>query len=169
MDPDNVHGGKTYRRRRPGARLRLAPCHCAQHEQHGGRRTVHHHPPDHRLHGRTAVHAGLAARRACWRCATAWCGANWPPPCRARGGTYLYLREAFRKTALGGILPFLFIWQFIFSGPLEIASGYIGFAQYVDYFWRGMTPLADANWWPPRWARWWSRCSTAGSRPVGRT
>ena len=56
------------------------------------------------------------------------------------GGTYLYLREAFRKTSLGGILPFLFIWQFIFSGPLEIASGYIGFAQYVGYFWRGMGP-----------------------------
>src|SRR3954449_3013127 len=55
------------------------------------------------------------------------------------GGTYLYLREAFRKTSLGGILPFLFIWQFIFSGPLEIASGYIGFAQYVGYFWRGMS------------------------------
>jgi basic amino acid/polyamine antiporter, APA family len=56
----------------------------------------------------------------------------------ATGGTYVYLREAFRKTALGGLLPFLFIWQFIFSGPLEIASGYIGFAQYVGYFWRGM-------------------------------
>ena len=56
------------------------------------------------------------------------------------GGTYLYLREAFRKTSLGGILPFLFIWQFIFSGPLEIASGYIGFAQYVGYFWHGMGP-----------------------------
>jgi len=55
------------------------------------------------------------------------------------GGTYFYLREIFRKTSLGGILPFLFIWQFLFSGPLEIASGYIGFAQYVGYFWRGMT------------------------------
>ncbi len=54
------------------------------------------------------------------------------------GGSYLYLREAFRKTPLGGILPFLFIWQFIFSGPLEIASGYIGFAQYVGYLWHGM-------------------------------
>src|SRR5579871_3393250 len=54
------------------------------------------------------------------------------------GGTYLYLREAFRHTWLGGLLPFLFIWQFIFSGPLEIASGYIGFAQYVGYFWRAM-------------------------------
>ncbi len=56
------------------------------------------------------------------------------------GGTYLYLREALRETSLGGILPFLFIWQFIFSGPLEIASGYIGFSQYVGYFWRGMGP-----------------------------
>ena len=56
------------------------------------------------------------------------------------GGTYLYLREAFRNTSLGGILPFLFIWQFIFSGPLEIASGYIGFSQYIGYFWRNISP-----------------------------
>jgi amino acid transporter len=60
------------------------------------------------------------------------------------GGTYLYLREAFRGTRWGGILTFLFIWQFILSGPLEIASGYIGFAQYVGYFWRGM------GWWGAR-------------------
>jgi len=57
------------------------------------------------------------------------------------GGSYLYLREAFRHTRLGGILPFLFIWQFIFSGPLEISSGLIGIAQYVGYFWRSMGPL----------------------------
>ena len=54
------------------------------------------------------------------------------------GGTYVYLREAFRGTALGGLLPFLFIWQFILSAPLEIASGYIGFAQYASYFWPAM-------------------------------
>lgn len=57
------------------------------------------------------------------------------------GGTYSYLREAFRNTRLGGLMPFLFIWQFIFSAPLEIASGYIGFAQYLSYFWRSMSPL----------------------------
>jgi amino acid transporter len=56
----------------------------------------------------------------------------------SEGGSYLYLREAFRRTRLGALLPFLFIWQFIFSGPLEIASGYIGFAQYLSYFRRGM-------------------------------
>ncbi len=57
------------------------------------------------------------------------------------GGTYLYLREAFQRTGVGSLLPFLFIWQFIFSGPLEIASGFIGFAQYIGYFWRGMGPV----------------------------
>jgi APA family basic amino acid/polyamine antiporter len=56
------------------------------------------------------------------------------------GGTYLYLMEAFQRTRAGRLFPFLFIWQFIFSGPLEIASGYIGFAQYVGYFWRSMGP-----------------------------
>jgi amino acid transporter len=56
------------------------------------------------------------------------------------GGTYLYLRETFRKTPVAGILPFLFLWQFVLSGPLEIASGNIGFAQYVSYFRHGMGP-----------------------------
>jgi amino acid transporter len=57
------------------------------------------------------------------------------------GGSYLYLRDAFRNTRLGALLPFLFIWQFIFSAPLEIASGYIGFAQYLGYFWKSMSGL----------------------------
>jgi amino acid transporter len=57
------------------------------------------------------------------------------------GGTYLYLSKAFEQTRFGVLLPFLFIWQFIFSGPLEIASGLIGFTQYIGYFWRGMSPL----------------------------
>lgn len=56
------------------------------------------------------------------------------------GGTYLYLRQALARTRLGRLLPFLFIWQFILSGPLEIASGYVGFAQYLGYFWRSMSP-----------------------------
>lgn len=56
------------------------------------------------------------------------------------GGTYLYLREAFRSTRLGRLLPFLFIWQFVWSGPLEIASGFIGFGQYLAYFFPAMGP-----------------------------
>jgi len=56
------------------------------------------------------------------------------------GGSYVYLRDAFGR-GLGRCMAFLFIWQFLLSGPLEIASGYIGFAQYVHYLWPGMTNL----------------------------
>ena len=38
-------------------------------------------------------------------------------------------------------MAFLFIWQFILSGPLEIASGFIGFRQYLGYVWPSMTEL----------------------------
>src|SRR4029453_4410010 len=58
------------------------------------------------------------------------------------GGSYVYLREGFGRETFGRLMGFLFIWQFIFSGPLEIASGYLGFSQYVGYFWRGMSPGA---------------------------
>ncbi len=52
------------------------------------------------------------------------------------GGSYIYLREGFGRESFGRLMAFLFIWQFIISGPLEIASGYIGFAQYMDYIWK---------------------------------
>ena len=55
------------------------------------------------------------------------------------GGSYLYLREAYGRERFGRLLAFLFIWQFILSGPLEIASGYIGFARYSGYIWRSIT------------------------------
>jgi amino acid transporter len=56
------------------------------------------------------------------------------------GGSYVYLREGFGRETFGRLASFLFIWQFILSGPLEIASGYIGFVDYLGYIWKGMTP-----------------------------
>jgi amino acid transporter len=47
------------------------------------------------------------------------------------GGTFEYLKVAYAGSPLGRLLPFLFIWQFILSGPLEIASGTVGFSQYL--------------------------------------
>lgn len=55
------------------------------------------------------------------------------------GGSFHYLREAFGREKFGRLMAFLFVWQFILSGPLEIASGYIGFAQYASYIWKGLT------------------------------
>jgi amino acid transporter len=56
------------------------------------------------------------------------------------GGSFRYLVEAFGPATYGRLVGFLFIWQFILSGPLEIASGYIGFANYAGYIWKGLTP-----------------------------
>src|SRR5213595_3212140 len=54
------------------------------------------------------------------------------------GGSFHYLREAFGRERLGRLMAFLFVWQFVLSGPLEIASGYIGFANYASYIWKGL-------------------------------
>src|SRR5438552_5862471 len=58
----------------------------------------------------------------------------------ASGGSFGYLREAYGRETYGRLLGFLFVWQFILSGPLEIASGYSGFAKYLGYIWNGLTP-----------------------------
>jgi APA family basic amino acid/polyamine antiporter len=64
-------------------------------------------------------------------------GAAWP----SSGGSYRYLREAYGPESFGRLMAFLFIWQFVLSGPLEIASGMIGFSGYASYIWPAITPL----------------------------
>ena len=51
------------------------------------------------------------------------------------GGSYVYLRDGYGREKWGRLMAFLFVWQFILSGPLEIGSGFIGFKQYLHYFW----------------------------------
>jgi amino acid transporter len=40
------------------------------------------------------------------------------------GGSYLYLLECYGRQRCGRLMAFLFIWQFLISGPLEIACGF---------------------------------------------
>lgn len=49
------------------------------------------------------------------------------------GGTYVYLREAFGSQRWGRMLAFLFNWQFLLFAPFLLASGYIGFTDYLGY------------------------------------
>src|SRR5688572_22069297 len=49
------------------------------------------------------------------------------------GGSYHFLREIFGRYRWGRLIPFLFIWQFLISGTLEMASGYIGAIDYLTY------------------------------------
>lgn len=57
----------------------------------------------------------------------------------AAGGTYVFLREGFGPKKWGRFFAFLFVWQLLFAGPLEIASGNIGLVQYLKVFWPSMT------------------------------
>src|SRR6186713_87799 len=66
------------------------------------------------------------------------------------GGTYHFLREIFGRYRWGRIMPFLFIWQFLISGALEMASGYIGGLGYLEYT---LPQLGDVfpGWGGTRW------------------
>ena len=50
------------------------------------------------------------------------------------GGTYHFFDAAYGESTAGRALKFLFVWQFLFSGPLEVATGAIGLAQYAGFF-----------------------------------
>lgn len=49
------------------------------------------------------------------------------------GGSYHFLSQIYNRYRWGRIVPFLFIWQFLISGTLEMASGYIGAMDYLTY------------------------------------
>jgi amino acid transporter len=52
----------------------------------------------------------------------------------ASGGSYLYLREAFKPFGLGRLMAFVFIFQTILVAPLSIAGGAVGFSDYLQFF-----------------------------------
>ncbi len=47
----------------------------------------------------------------------------------ASGGSYVFLRESYGRA--GRLISFLFLFQILFSAPLSMASGCIGFANYL--------------------------------------
>ena len=60
------------------------------------------------------------------------------------GGSYAFLREIYkppqtaaeawpRSLDLGRFLSFLYAWQLLFTAPLSVASGALGFAQYAAF------------------------------------
>jgi amino acid transporter len=50
------------------------------------------------------------------------------------GGSYAYLKHLYGEQRLGRVFSFLYAWQLLFSAPLSIASGCIGFSQYISFF-----------------------------------
>ena len=56
------------------------------------------------------------------------------------GGSYNYLREAYGAHRAGRWFSFLMVWQIMFSAPLSVASGSIGFANYLHYLLPQVSP-----------------------------
>lgn len=57
----------------------------------------------------------------------------------ASGGSYTYLRECFGREGLGRFMAWLFVWQFLFSGTLEIATSTVGMAAYTSFLFKGLS------------------------------
>ena len=60
------------------------------------------------------------------------------------GGSYHFLSEIYGRMRFGRIVPFLFIWQFLVSGTMELASGYIGGVNYLKYPLPGLDAAFEA-------------------------
>src|SRR5262245_15594655 len=56
------------------------------------------------------------------------------------GGSYAFLLESYGSRRGGRLTAFLYIWQFLLSGPLELASGLIA----VDVFLQPLLPQEAA-------------------------
>ncbi len=58
-------------------------------------------------------------------------GASFPES----GGSYNFLRECLGRQRWGHMMAWVFVWQFLFSGTLEIATSSIGIAEYAGFLW----------------------------------
>jgi fructoselysine transporter len=95
------------------------------------------------MHGGTESLLAWAAGgvlAACDGCIWSELGAAMPEA----GGSYVFLREAYGPARWGRLLAFLYIWQTLFQGPLSIASGALGFADYSAYLVDKSSRLARA-------------------------
>src|SRR5262245_26677105 len=48
----------------------------------------------------------------------------------AAGGSYHFLLESYGRQRWGRLMAFLFVWQILISGPLEVGSGLVAAAQF---------------------------------------
>jgi amino acid transporter len=66
------------------------------------------------------------------------------------GGSYHFLKDIYGRLdpTWGRLIPFRFIWQFMFSGTCETASAYIGALKYLEYSIPGLEE-AFARWHVP--------------------
>ncbi len=74
------------------------------------------------------------------------------------GGSYQYLLTAYGPKKWGRLMAFLFIWQFLISGPLELGSGLVAIDQFAPSLGFGFEEFNKA--WTSKWV--WFEWKDAG-------
>jgi APA family basic amino acid/polyamine antiporter len=62
------------------------------------------------------------------------------------GGSYAFLREIYGRKGAGRWVSFLYVFQLVFSAPLSMASGCIGFAVFASFLFPGLQHPVFAAW-----------------------
>lgn len=83
------------------------------------------------MHGSACIIAWLLGALLSFTDGMVWAelGAKWP----LAGGSYVFLQNLYGRQKLGRMMSFLYVWQTTIQAPLVIASGAIGFSQYLNY------------------------------------
>src|SRR5438105_13344682 len=68
------------------------------------------------------------------------------------GGSYLYLLESYGRERWGRLMAFLFVWQFLISGPLELGSGLIAIAIFANSLSKSFGHFDELH--TSRWILW---------------
>jgi amino acid transporter len=72
------------------------------------------------------------------------------------GGSYRYLLLSYGQKRWGRLMAFLFIWQFLISGPLELGSGLVAFAQFSTSLTQDFREWNATHTWTWQWLKWQS-------------
>lgn len=82
------------------------------------------------MHGPMSILAWLLGALLAYMDGFVWAalGSKYPEA----GGSYVFLQKLY-KGKMGKLMAFLFIWQTTIQAPLVIASGSIGFSQYLTF------------------------------------
>src|SRR5437588_3435677 len=65
----------------------------------------------------------------------------------AAGGSYHFLLESYGRSRWGRLMAFLFVWQILISGPLEIGSGLVAAAGFSTALSPEFKEFDEANTW----------------------
>src|SRR5829696_5301620 len=63
------------------------------------------------------------------------------------GGSHHFLLESYGRRRWGRLMSFLFVWQILISGPLEVGSGLVAAAQFSTWLSPDFRAFNEAHTW----------------------